>query len=287
VSDHQPAGGSVTSTPAPPRSDLALRVASSLVLAPLALAAAYVGAWFFVAFWGVAAVGVFAEWTQITGENRRWRVTVAGAAALVIAAVLAGQQRYGLALVALGIGIIACSALAVAKRRLWGGLGVTYAGALLLAPIVLRSDPSFGLIAIVTIFAVVWATDILGYFVGRIVGGPKLATAVSPKKTWSGALGGALGAVLAMLAIAAYAGIHNPTILGLLAVILSIVSQAGDLCESAIKRRFGVKDASHIIPGHGGLMDRLDGFVAAASAAALIGLVRGGVDAAGRGLLMW
>ena len=77
------------------------------------------------------------------------------------------------------------------------------------------------------------------------------------------------------------------TILGLIAVILSVVSQAGDLCESAIKRRFGVKDASHIIPGHGGLMDRLDGFVAAASVAALIGLARGGVDAAGRGLLMW
>jgi phosphatidate cytidylyltransferase len=157
----------------------------------------------------------------------------------------------------------------------------------MLAPVILRADPAYGLTAIVAIFAVVWATDILGYFVGRVVGGPKLAAAVSPKKTWSGALGGAAGAVLAMLAIAAYAGIHSPTILGLIAVILSVVSQAGDLCESAIKRRFGVKDASHIIPGHGGLMDRLDGFVAAASAAALIGLARGGVDAAGRGLLMW
>src|SRR5262249_60219734 len=107
-----------------------------------------------------------------------------------------------------------------------------------------------------------------------------------PQKTWSGALGGAAGAVLAMLAIAAYAGIHSPTILGLIAVILSVVSQAGDLCESAIKRRFGVKDASHIIPGHGGLMDRLDGFVAAASAAALIGLLPGGVDAAAPRLLL-
>src|SRR5262249_41502729 len=163
------------------------------------------------------------------------------------------------------------------------GLGVAYAGALMLAPVMRRADPAYGLTAIVAVFAVVWATDILGYFVGRVVGGPKLAAAVSPKKTWSGALGGAAGAVLAMLAIAAYAGIHNPTILCLLALIPSVVSQAGDLCESAIKRRFGVKDASHIIPGHGGLMDRLDGFVAAASVAALIGLARGGVDAAGRG----
>ena len=287
MSDHQPAGGPVTSTAAPPRSDLGLRIVSSLVLAPLAIAAAYIGGWIFVAFWGVAAIGVFAEWTHITGGDRYRRVMVAGASALAIGAILAGQQRYGLALLALGVGMIACAALAAAERRIWSGLGVVYAGALLLAPLVLRADPAYGLTAIVVVFAVVWATDILGYFVGRIVGGPKLAAAVSPKKTWSGALGGATGAVLAMLAIAAYAGIHSPTILGLVAVILSVVSQTGDLCESAIKRRFGVKDASHIIPGHGGLMDRLDGFVVAASAGALIGLARGGVDAAGRGLLIW
>jgi len=269
------------------RSDRALRVASSLVLAPLALGAAYLGSWIFIGFWGIAAIGVLAEWMHITGDPQRRRVVVVGAVALAVATALAAQHHYGLAALAIAIGMIAAAALASADRRLWNGCGVAYAGAVMFAPILLRSDASLGLTAIIAIFAVVWSTDILGYCVGRMIGGAKLAASISPKKTWSGAVGGTFGAVLAMLAVAAYAGIHSPTILGFLAVILSVVSQAGDLCESAIKRRFGVKDASHIIPGHGGLMDRLDGFVAAAALAAIIGASRGGLDAAGRGLLMW
>jgi phosphatidate cytidylyltransferase len=156
-----------------------------------------------------------------------------------------------------------------------------------LAPIVLRADAEFGLLAIVMLFAVVWSTDILGYFAGRTFGGPKLAPSVSPKKTWSGAIGGTVGAVIATVAVAVYAQLPHVVVLGCLAVGLSAVSQAGDLLESAVKRRFDVKDASQIIPGHGGVMDRLDGFVTAAAVAALIGVLRGGAEAPARGLLVW
>ena len=119
------------------------------------------------------------------------------------------------------------------------------------------------------------------------IGGVRLAPHVSPSKTWSGACGGALGALACGVALVYVAG--NTALLPAagVALVLSVASQAGDLFESAVKRQFGVKDASHVIPGHGGLMDRLDGFIAASGAAALVGIIRGGLDAAARGLLLW
>jgi phosphatidate cytidylyltransferase len=132
----------------------------------------------------------------------------------------------------------------------------------------------------------VWSTDILGYLVGRLVGGPKLWPLVSPKKTWSGAIGGTLGAAVAGLLVARANSLALAPV-AVLSILLSAAAQAGDLMESALKRRFNVKDASHLIPGHGGVMDRLDGFIVAAFLAALIGLARGGVANPGRGLLMW
>ena len=169
----------------------------------------------------------------------------------------------------------------------WAAAGVLYAGAALIAPTVLRVDVSFGFAAMLFLFAIVWATDIFGYFIGHWIGGPKLWPAVSPKKTWSGAIGGAIGALAASLAVARYAGAVNLLAIAALALLLSAVSQAGDLFESAVKRRFGVKDASHVIPGHGGIMDRLDGFLVAAVVAALIGIAHGGLAAPARALLVW
>jgi len=172
------------------------------------------------------------------------------------------------------------------QRARWLTAGAVYAGAAALCPIVLRADADYGLVAIFFLFAVVWTTDIAAYFVGRIFGGPKLWPAVSPKKTWSGALGGLAGAIIAAFVVASFAALsHGAAIV--LAALLSVASQAGDLFESHLKRRFGVKDASHIIPGHGGVMDRLDGFIFAAALATLIGLARGGWSAPGRGLLEW
>jgi phosphatidate cytidylyltransferase len=134
---------------------------------------------------------------------------------------------------------------------------------------------------------VVWGTDIGGYFAGRAFGGPKLAPAISPKKTWSGAIGGTVVAITAAIAVAQMFAIRNPVMVGIVALVLSAASQCGDLFESWLKRRFDAKDASGLIPGHGGVMDRLDGFIFAVTAAALIGVTRGGFDNPAAGLLVW
>ena len=162
-----------------------------------------------------------------------------------------------------------------------------YAGALLIAPAMLRGDPQWGLTAIFFLFANVWATDILAFFCGRAVGGPLLWPRVSPKKTWSGAIGGLAGGVAVSVAVAYASGVGKLGIVGVMACVLSVLAQAGDLLKSSVKRRFGAKDASRLIPGHGGLMDRLDGFLVAALAALLIGIIHEGMAAPARGLLVW
>jgi phosphatidate cytidylyltransferase len=128
------------------------------------------------------------------------------------------------------------------------------------------------------LFATVWATDILAYFVGRAIGGPKLAPSISPGKTWSGAIGGAVAGAAAGLVVAAAMGSASLAWIGLIAIVLSVVSQAGDLFESSVKRRNGVKDSGSLIPGHGGVMDRVDGLVAAAFALYVIGWLTGSAD---------
>ncbi len=266
--------------------DLGRRIASGIVMALLAVGAVVVGGWPFALFWAAAAIGIFWEWSAIVARGAV-AARMAGLAALTAAALAAGAGQIHAASVALAAGMVAVAAACAPGRRGWGAAGVAYAGIVLVAPVVLRRDPEFGLLAVLFLFAVVWSTDILGYFVGRTVGGPRLAPAVSPKKTWSGACGGALGALAAGVAVVHIAG--NTALLpaACVALALSVASQAGDLFESAVKRRFGVKDASHVIPGHGGLMDRLDGFIAASGVAALVGIIRGGMDASARGLLLW
>ncbi len=169
----------------------------------------------------------------------------------------------------------------------WIIVGTAYAGTLWLAPMLLRADAADGFFAMVLLFAIVWTTDVLGYFVGRAIGGPKLMPAVSPKKTWSGAIAGALGAMIVAVLVAKSFELVDGTAVAVIALLLSMVAQLGDLFESWIKRKFGAKDASHLIPGHGGVMDRLDGFWAAALVGCLIGLLRGGVDGVATGLLVW
>jgi phosphatidate cytidylyltransferase len=189
----------------------------------------------------------------------------------------------GLTLAAATILVAALSS----ARRWWSAVGVPYAGAIVLAPVMLRQDAQWGFAAIVLLFAVVWGTDIAAYFGGRYFGGPKLWERVSPKKTWSGALSGAGAAMTAGIIVGAVAGVTSLVAVSLVSLVLSAFSQAGDLFESSLKRRFGAKDSGQLIPGHGGFMDRLDGFVFAAAAAALIGLARAGLESPSRGLLIW
>jgi len=273
-------------TPSVSTGDLGKRVASGIVMALLAVGAVVLGGWPFALFWAAAAIGIFWEWSAIVAGGAITTRTV-GVAALIAAALAAGAGQIYAAAVALVAGVAAVAAACAPGRRGWGAAGVAYAGIVLIAPMVLRRDRELGLLAMLFLFAVVWSTDILGYFVGRAIGGPRLAPPISPKKTWSGAGGGALGAIVAGLAVVYIAGDIALLPATCVAFVLSFASQTGDLFESAVKRRFGVKDASHVIPGHGGLMDRLDGFIAASGVAALVGIMRGGLDASARGLLLW
>lgn len=267
--------------------ELLLRVCSAVVLAPLALTAAYIGGWPFALFWALAAVGVFWEWVSLMIESRARALLVTGIGSVALTAALAQAGHVRAAVALLATGAFALIGLAPNGRRLWLAAGLLYAGSLAVAPIVLRSDLELGFLTIILLFAIVWSTDITAYFLGRAIGGPKLMRSVSPHKTWSGALSGAGAAIVSALVVAAVGGLTDTFQVAMLACVLSVSAQAGDLLESALKRTFGAKDSSSLIPGHGGLMDRLDGFVVASFVAAVIGAARGGVEAPGRGLLVW
>ena len=267
--------------------NLLLRVVSAAVLAPLALVAAYIGGLPFALFWGIAALVVLWEWmTLVVGPNYRLLV-LSCAAAIAVADFLAWLGRPVTALFMVGLGALAGAIFAPSERRLWVIAGAGYAGGMVLAPVFLRADAGFGFAVILLFFAIVWTTDVLGYFAGRAFGGPKLLPAVSPKKTLSGAIAGTVGAVAVALLVAAQFGSFDRIAIIAVALLLSIMAQAGDLFESWVKRRFDAKDSSHIIPGHGGVMDRLDGFWAAAVVGCVVGLLRGGFDEPARGVLIW
>jgi phosphatidate cytidylyltransferase len=212
-------------------------------------------------------------------------VTASGLAALAIAGICLIAARLDVALIVLAIGLVAV-ALVSPERRIWTATGFFYAAAAEIAAVLVRLDSNSGFVALVFVLLVVWVTDIGGYFAGRGIGGPKLWPRVSPKKTWAGAVGGFAASLVIAVAFAAL-GFGKTGALLLVAAFLSIVSQLGDLFESALKRRFGVKDSSQLIPGHGGLLDRLDGLVAAIVVAAIFGVLRGGADGVGRGLMVW
>jgi phosphatidate cytidylyltransferase len=157
--------------------------------------------------------------------------------------------------------------------------GVPYVGAGIAALLWLRADPEVGRLNVLFVAMLIWATDIGAYAAGRILGGPRLAPAISPGKTWSGAIGGLIAAVVVAFCVAGTQA--RPFRVIVVATLLSVVAQAGDLLESAIKRWLGVKDSGTLIPGHGGLFDRLDGFLTAAPAAGLLAIMLG------RGVELW
>jgi phosphatidate cytidylyltransferase len=235
--------------------NLLTRIGAALVLAPLTVAIAYAGGWLWAMLVTLVSIGLYIEWLMVV-DARTTRISIAGGAALAIAGLFLVVGSIGAAFAAIVLGI-AVVALLASDRRNWATLGFGYAAAALIASMFVRFDPEFGFAALILILLVVWVTDIGGYFAGRGIGGPKLWPRVSPKKTWAGAVGG----FVASLAVgAAFASLDFGKMLPLmlLSAVLSVVSQLGDLFESAVKRRFGVKDSSQIIPGHGGLLDRLD-----------------------------
>lgn len=269
---------------APASSNLILRIAAALVLAPLAIALAYAGGWLWALLVTLVSIGLFVEWLMVVGAGQV-ALSASGTIALSIMGfcVALGWLNLGLLIGVLGLVWIG---LLARDGRGWAAAGLLYAVAALMASILLRADPVNGFVALMFVLLVVWATDIGGYFAGRSIGGPKLWPRVSPKKTWAGAMGSFVASLGVAGGFAAF-GLGKAVPLLALGAVLSAISQAGDLFESAVKRRFGVKDSSHLIPGHGGLMDRLDGFIAAVVAAWIIGFLRHGVHSAGSGLMVW
>lgn len=265
--------------------NLVLRVVAALVLAPVTIGIAWLGGWPWLWLVTAAAALMFYEWLMIVGASDNRGFIVAGIAPLAIAGPFLAVGRLDLVLLIVAVGLIVLAVLG-GERRGWIVSGFAYASAALIASILVRFDANFGFVALMFVLLVVWVTDIGGYFAGRGIGGPKLWPRVSPKKTWAGALGGLVFSLVVAALFAVFGFGTLPSLL-MLATVLSVVSQLGDLFESAVKRRFGVKDSSQIIPGHGGLLDRLDGFVAAIVVAALIGFMRGGLDGIGRGFMVW
>lgn len=281
------AAGRAGTATARKRRELFLRVASALVLGPLVLVAAWYGGWPFTVLIMVGAALVLYEWTGLSGRSPALVVELGtGAAVLAAIAAVMGERLViaaGLLVVAVGFALVVAASN---RRRPWLAAGLLYAGVSGAALVLLRRGDA-GLVALIFLFAVVWMTDIAAYFVGRALGGPKLWPAVSPNKTWSGAIGGLAGGTVAGAATSFFAGFGLPLGVLAVAIAISVSGQAGDLAESAIKRHFGKKDSGHLIPGHGGLMDRADALVFGAVVAALVGALRAGWHEPATGLFMW
>lgn len=263
--------------------DLRKRVLSALVLGPTAIACVWLGATPWTVLMAIAAAILTWEWVHLCGLKTRAFPGGAVPLAVLAAGGLAVASLPQLALGCLALGFLltwAASANLPGTRRLPFpplrlALGVLYIGLAGIALIELRHDNEAGRANVLFLLLVVWASDIGAYMAGRAFGGPRLMPAVSPNKTWSGAMGGLVLAVVVGVIAARMLAPGDVLTAAPIAVLLSIVAQAGDLLESAIKRHFAVKDTSSLIPGHGGLLDRLDGVLATAPVAALLALVSG------------
>lgn len=259
-------------------SELTLRVISALVLIALVLGVTWLGGTAFAVFCALVSAIVLYEFLKIvrkTFPDSLGSAAFAGFAIVVASGFVYGEGNGALLALAGAVSVVLLLEL-FESRRIWSAAGLAYTALPFLALIMLRGDEPIGLHAVFLLFACVWGTDSAAYFAGRAIGGPKLAPAISPKKTWSGCFGGIAGALIAGFIILYLAGYAPGMAAGLLCVLLSIVSQIGDLIESWIKRRFDVKDSGTLIPGHGGMFDRIDGLITASVAAWLAGGYAGG-----------
>ncbi|MCC7045720.1 MAG: phosphatidate cytidylyltransferase [Alphaproteobacteria bacterium] len=267
------------------RTELGLRVASSLVLVPVALAATYGGYPWFELMLAALAVAMAFEWAEMTAGVRAARQATAIATAALFAIALAAHGSMAAVAGAIGLAFAAALGLGAVTgdwRTAWKAGGLAYIALPCASMVWLREVPPSGLNLVVWLLVAVWGTDVVAYAVGRTVGGPKLAPRVSPGKTWSGLVGGMLGAGALSALLCAWHGLGaGATGKGFAAgMAIAVVAQGGDLFESALKRRFGRKDSGRLIPGHGGVLDRLDGMLAAAPVmAALVWLAGGDLSA--------
>lgn len=253
-------------------SNLKLRLISGAVLATVAFLLTYAGPLPFALLILACALVISWEWGRLVRGANFDLGFFLHAIGVTAAVVLAAAGYAALALAVLVITAITLIPLYIGRGARLSGLGVFYVGLPAVALLWLRSDEPFGFTAVLFVFAVVWASDTAAYAAGRSIGGPKLWPRVSPNKTWAGLAGALTAGAVAAAIFAVLEPEVAPLRLILLGVALALVAQAGDLAESALKRLFNLKDASDLIPGHGGFMDRMDSIVAAAVAAALLAL---------------
>lgn len=256
---------------------LRLRIISALVIAPPALAAVWFGWPWLPALIMVAAAAMSWEWARLCGVGW-WSTTGLMIVLTAVAAVLAVAA--GKAELACGAAVAGSAVVLLAARvrqdsaAVWAAAGTLWIVLPCVAFLWLAADPGHGRATVLWLLALVWASDIAAYAVGRTVGGPRLAARLSPNKTWSGAVGGLLGAALVGLGAAWLTG-AAAILLVPISLLLGVAAQIGDLLESFLKRHFKVKDSSGLIPGHGGVLDRLDSTLTATAAQALIALLSG------------
>jgi phosphatidate cytidylyltransferase len=267
----------VTLDSAPASSNLWVRVLAAIVLIPVTLASAFLGGWALAAWVGLAGLAMSVEWVQIVHRERfGWRFAL-HALAIVLSLGLAAMERpdFGWTAILICALVGAVASQAREERAIWMILGIVYIATPCLAFFWMRGLRPLGLESVVWLLAVVWTTDSIAYGVGSLAGGPKLAPLVSPKKTWAGAVAGVVSAALVSVLFAFVAGSASISSVVAAGTVLSLLTQMGDLAESQLKRTFGVKDMSDLIPGHGGALDRLDGLIFATLGLAACVLVTG------------
>jgi phosphatidate cytidylyltransferase len=251
--------------PAPGKAnELQTRIIVGVILIAAAVLAEYFGGIFLWLLVVLMALGIMSEWARLTGrqENRMLAMY-----ALSVPLAIMSPWAAGASFLALGLIFGAAMFVAVFDRSLKLAAGVFYAGFPALAIIYIR-DIDNGILMVFWTLALVWATDIGAYFSGRAIGGPKLAPQYSPNKTWAGLIGGV--ALTAVVSYVLHLYWELPFYLVLLSIPLAVLAQMGDLFESGLKRKAGAKDSGTIFPGHGGVMDRLDGLIPVAPVVALI-----------------
>lgn len=245
-----------------PKPELLLRVISGVILAVFSIGVTWIGGRSFELFAAVLSFFILLEYSQIVSASSGViaRGLAFGFFGLCILAWFTSDNDYAFGMVA--IGVIALTLYELSKgNRPWMALGLLYAILPFFALAILRGNEISGLHIMIILFLCVWSADSFGYLVGKPVGGPKLAPRISPNKTWSGFFGGTAGAI-GIASLAAWAlGYQLGGAFILFTLCVAIVSQIGDLAESALKRRFNKKDSGHIIPGHGGVLDRIDGLI--------------------------
>jgi phosphatidate cytidylyltransferase len=269
--------------------DLGVRIVTAAILIPLVVLVVWLGSYWFEAIVTLLALLMAREWVKLALRGDKIQLALHFAAALA-APLLATRTEpsVGLAIVAgLWVASMIRQHQQGRQHSLWTIVGVPYVALPAMAFVLLRASDQFGFVAVSWVLVVVWSADTAAYFAGRIFGGPRLWPRISPKKTWAGMAGAIVGGAVASMLAAAFFGVQAATPMLVVGGALGAIEQGGDLFESALKRHAGVKDSSRLIPGHGGMLDRVDGLVAAVFCAVLLGIAREGLHDPARGLFVW